>query len=425
LATPPFMAGPSGVDQQTPSVPTGAPQQGQPGQDQVQQLIAKILSSQQSGQHLARPVPAPVPPGGNSQTLVGKHTGFANLGNAIGSTIQTAIHNQKQSKLAHAESQWNQMTTLMQDQSPQGKQKLDAWMMANQKDLKNMAKALNQDWLNPEKTDVWKQGLGSTLKQHQNKQQAMQGIMSTFKTLIGKANAPRPDLSADQSKQMNQEILSKAPTAQGGLSPDAEKFLMETMKEDAKSKADDKKAAADDKRQQEKEQFEKYKIDTSQKFQMWRENTHQQFQTNLERIRQNASDNREASREGAMLKAQGIRLSADDAKRFTVTPAQLNTQVNGSLSSMKSQLAQANQQLTKIKDQASKSRWYHPWSEAGNDEVAEAQKSYDNLKNSVNYIESNRAAIVSGKKELEDVVNDAEQIATGSPDLSDLGGKAQ
>lgn len=211
MATPPFMAGPSGVGQPTPAVPAGNGQQ-QPVQDQVQQLIAKILSSQQNGQHLAQPVPKPVPPAAHPQTLVGKHTGAANLGTAIGSTIQTAIHDQKQAKLAHAESQWNQMTTLMQDQSPEGKQKLNSWMMANQKDLKNMAKALNQDWLNPEKTDVWKQGLGATLKQHQNKQQAMQGIMSTFKTLIGKANAPRPDLSQDQSKQMNQEILSKAPT---------------------------------------------------------------------------------------------------------------------------------------------------------------------------------------------------------------------
>jgi hypothetical protein len=213
MATPPFMAGPSGVGQPAPAVPSGGGQQQQPDQSQVAQLIAKILSSQQGGAKLAQPVPAPVPEAPHGKTLVGKHTGAANLGTAIGTAIQGAVHQQKQAKLAHAESQWNQMTTLMQDQSPEGKQKLNSWMMANQKDLKNMAKALNQDWLNPEKTDVWKQGLGATLKQHQNKQNAMQGIMSTFKTLIGKANAPRPDLSQDQSKQMNQEILSKAPTS--------------------------------------------------------------------------------------------------------------------------------------------------------------------------------------------------------------------
>lgn len=424
MATPPFMAGPSGVGQPSPAVPAGSGGQ-QPGQDQVQQLIAKILSSQQNSPRLAQPV-VNQPQNQQQQPMRNeKYQGLQNLITGITTGISKAVQGQKQAKLAHAESQWNQFTTLMQDQSPQGQEKLNSWMMANQKDLKNMAKALNQDWLNPEKTDVWKQGLGSTLKQHQNKQQAMQGIMSTFKTLIGKANAPRPNLSPDQSTQMNQEILKKAPTAPAGLSPDAEKFLMETMKEDAKSRADDKKAAADDKKQQEKEDFEKYKIDTTQKFQTWRENTHQQFQTNLERIRQDAADNRQANRDAAMLKAQGIRMSKEDEKRFTVTPAQLNTQVNGSLSSMKSQLAQANQQLTKIKDQASKSRWYHPWNEAGNDEVAEAQKSYDNLKNSVNFLESKRGAIVSGKMDLEDAVNQAEQIASGSPDLSDLGGKPQ
>src|ERR1700678_3193028 len=154
----------TGQQQQAPAVPSGGGQQ-QPDQSQVAQLIARILSSQQNAPRLAQPVvDQPQKPQQNQVPRNEKYQGLNILVNGITSLVSAGVHAQKQAKLAHAESQWNQFTTLMQDQSPEGKQKMNSWMTANQKDLKNMAKALNQDWLNPEKTDVWKQGLGSALK---------------------------------------------------------------------------------------------------------------------------------------------------------------------------------------------------------------------------------------------------------------------
>jgi hypothetical protein len=380
--------------------------------DQTMQLIQKILSQGQRPQ-LAQPVPAPVPQNETVQRQSGKFSGPANLGALIQNVIGGAVSQQKAAKLAHAESQWNAMATMMQDQSPEGQQKLQSWFMANQKDLKNMAKALNQDWLNPEKTDVWKQALGTTLQNQQKKQGAAQGMMQLFKHLIGKATQPQPNLSPEQQKQMAGEIQAKAPIAKtSAVGPEEEKLLLEMMKEkDA------------DKRAQAKEDYDIYKTQLTQKYGEWKEQSHQQFQNNLERMREIAAENRQAERDMTMLKAEGMRLSAEDKRRLEVTPAQLNTQVGSVISDMKGQLAQASQRLNEITTQASKSRWYHPYAESGADDVKQAQASYDNLKSAVNYLSAHRAGIISKKEELEDVVNQAQQIMVGSPDLSDLGGK--
>jgi hypothetical protein len=398
-----------------PGIPTGAtpPTVGEGGGDQVLKIIQDILSKGQRPQ-LAQPVPAPVPQNEPVARQSGKFSGPANLGAFIQNTIQGAVSAQKQQKLAHAESQWNAMATLMQDQSPEGPQKLQNWFIANQKDLKNMAKALNQDWLNPEKTDVWKQALGTTLQNQQKKQGAAQGMMQLFKHLIGKATQPQPNLTPEQQKQMSGEIQAKAPIAKtSAVGPEEEKLLLETMKEkDA------------DKRAEEKEKYETWKTETTQKYNEWKEQSHQQFQTGLERMREISAENRQSERDMTMLKAEGMRLSAEDKKRLEVTPAQLNTQVGGVLSDMKSQRTQAAQKLKQITDQASKSRWYHPYAEAGSSDVEEAQKAYDSLNAAVNYIDSQRGAIVGKKAQLEDVVDQAQQIMLGSPDLSDLGGKA-
>lgn len=176
----------------------------QPGaqdQDQIKKILQMVMAQQQKPQ-LAQPVPAPISEPKQPQDTRSNLTNFANH---FGNTIQTAIANKKKSDLAKAESDWNQLTSIMQSDP----QKAQLWLAQNDKAAKNMAKALNQDWLNPEKTTVYKQALDNVMKTQAAKSKAATGLKDMMKKLIGKAT--QPQLTDQQKQQSAQERLSNAP----------------------------------------------------------------------------------------------------------------------------------------------------------------------------------------------------------------------
>ena len=146
------------------------------------QLLKMIIAgAQQRPQIHGATSPAPIPPGAPpQQTLVGKHAGAANLGNFIGSTIQNAVHMDRQKKLQAAVSDWNDLLTSTQKyMKPDGTVDDAAYrdpavmqILGDPKKLKLMAKSLNADWLNP-RPDLYADARQIALKQHSDKQGAL------------------------------------------------------------------------------------------------------------------------------------------------------------------------------------------------------------------------------------------------------------
>ncbi|HEX4503172.1 MAG TPA: hypothetical protein VH187_18720 [Scandinavium sp.] len=172
---------------------------------------------------------------------------------SIGTNIRNAVAKQKGDQLLKAEGDWQYLQSSLNElyaaqqsgdqQAAAAAQKKVDVTLGDPKKLKNMAKALNQDWLNPEKTTVYGEALKKTIAQTEQKAQqegkkaqAAQGLKSMMQHLIGKAT--QPQLSDEQKKQMSAEIQSKAPTTQGAFSPaDAEKMAM-TVKDLALAQKD-------------------------------------------------------------------------------------------------------------------------------------------------------------------------------------------
>lgn len=173
--------------------------------------------------------------------------------------IQNAVSKKKEGELLKAEGDWSYLQNSLNDlyaaqasKDPeaikQAQAKVDV-MMSDPKKLKNMAKALNQDWLNPEKTTVYGEALkkvnAKTQQTDAQKAQARQGIKGLFQKLI--QGQQRPQLTPEQQKAMGQEIQSKAPTTTPGLDPKSleaqEKILHDRAEEARRSKQDETSAA--------------------------------------------------------------------------------------------------------------------------------------------------------------------------------------
>jgi hypothetical protein len=193
-----------------PLLPGNAnPQAQQP--DAVHKLIQQILEASKQKQGLPQPVPAPIPEGKSGEIpgyMQGPGWGFQRFSKQLGSTISNAVSQHKQNELAKAESFWNQLNAAVQS----GDQTKIQALMSDPKATKRAAKALNQDWLNPEKTDVWRTALNNVMAQQKQKDQAHQGLMGIFKKLIGERQ--QPQLSEQQRAQMAQEMMRKMPTMQ-------------------------------------------------------------------------------------------------------------------------------------------------------------------------------------------------------------------
>jgi hypothetical protein len=202
-----------------------APGSAQP--DALRQMIQQVL---RAGQQKTLPQPVPAPAGTPRSGEVpgymqGQGWGFERFATQVGSMVQNAAVQHKQKQLAQAESDWNQLASAIQSNNQTA---LNA-ILTDPKKLKNMAKALNQDWLNPEKTTVYKQALENVLKQQQAKGQAASKLQQMVKHLIGRAT--QPQMNQQQLQQMGQEIMRKAPITQGQTDPTSISKMMQSESE--------------------------------------------------------------------------------------------------------------------------------------------------------------------------------------------------
>src|SRR5882757_6867272 len=203
ITTPQFTGGAAPV----PS--GGSPDPSQQVSDMTKKLLATIAQASQRRQFAGTPVPAAVPgfkdPAAAQQ--IGMNTanpsawGKQRLMSGIATNIQNAVAKQKQQKLLKAEADWSYMAGAMNDLEAakssgdpkavaSAQQKVDI-VMGDPKKLKEMAKALNQDWLNPDKTTVYGEALkkvtakaGQDAQTDAQKQQAATGLKGMFQKLL-------------------------------------------------------------------------------------------------------------------------------------------------------------------------------------------------------------------------------------------------
>jgi len=400
--------------------------QGSSQDDPVRQLIAKILqSAQQGSKQLAQPVPAPLPqqtphPDPTPPGAYKSEWGFERFAANLQNSIQAGVAQHKATQLAKAESDWNALATAMQSGNQQA---LNA-ILTDPKKLKLMAKALNQDWLNPEKTDVYKEGLKNVLAQQQQKGQAAQGMMAMFKHLIGRAT--QPQLTDEQKQRMASEIRAKAPMTQAQpLNKESTALLLEELKEAEKGREIEAKERLEQQKQEYQTNRDTFKA------------AHQESLKKMELSQQQAIESmRERAREAhddKMIAAQFKALGMKEAERYKITPAEVNKSMNSTVSSLNNEYSKAKAEVGKLQDRITKfegmiqskgwTKFYKddPDIAQAQSDLKEAQENAARLKAASDYIAKNRQKVLKDPDSMEDVISKATAISQGS-DLSDLGG---
>jgi hypothetical protein len=225
----------------TPGIvpPTGTPDPSSQVTAMTQRIMQALAQAAQRKQFAGTPSPAAVPgqQDPNAARQIGMNTsnphawGMERFAAGIQTSIKNAVAKSKEKELLKAEGDWtylqsglNELYAAQASKDPQAiasaQAKVDV-VLTDPKKLKQMAKALNQDWLNPEKTTVYGEALKKVnaktqqadtqqQQQQQQKQQAATGLKAMFQKLI--QNQKQPQLSPDQQKQMGAEVQAKAPT---------------------------------------------------------------------------------------------------------------------------------------------------------------------------------------------------------------------
>lgn len=210
--------------------------------EQVREMTKRILTtlaqSSQQKKFSGTPHPSPVPgqQGMGAARSIGMNTGNPNAWGAqrfmagLQTMIQNGVAKKKETELLKAEGDWEYLQSALNEQYAAeasgdqkalaaAKAKVDA-VAGDPKKLKNMAKALNQDWLNPEKTTVYGEALkrvnAKTQQTDAQKTQARQGLMGLFRNLLQRKQ--QPELNGDERSRMSAEITAKAPTTSSGAS---------------------------------------------------------------------------------------------------------------------------------------------------------------------------------------------------------------
>jgi len=228
-----------------------------PIEEQTKKILAMLVQAAQKKQFAGQPAPRPAGQGGDFQaaTQIGMNTGNPHawgkqrLLAGIAANIKTAVAKSKEQQVMKAQADWeyagsalNELYAAQASGDKQGQaaaQKKVDLVFGDPKKLKNMAKALNQDWLNPEKTTVYGEALKKVAaktqqtadaKQQdaQKKQQAATGIKSIFQKLIGQKQ--QPQLDDAQKSAMSKEIAAKAPTTQGAVDINTVKTIADVEK---------------------------------------------------------------------------------------------------------------------------------------------------------------------------------------------------
>lgn len=240
ITTPQFAGGAAPVPSFGQSA--GTPDPSMQVNDMAKAIMQRLAQSSQRKQFAGVPVPGEVPgqQDPNAARRIGMDTGNPNawgkqrLMAGIQTNIANAVAKQKQQKLVKAEADWSYMGSAINEleaakasNDPKAvaaaQQKVDV-VLGDPKKLKEMARALNQDWLDPQKTTVYGDALkkvtakaGQDAQTDAQKQQAAQGLKGMFQKLMQRQQ--QPQLTSEQQKAMSAEILAKAPmTATGGAS---------------------------------------------------------------------------------------------------------------------------------------------------------------------------------------------------------------
>jgi hypothetical protein len=226
ITTPTFAGGMPPTGAGAPPAPADAVKQ------MTQRILQTLAQSSQRKQFAGAPVPAAVPGMEDPAAArnIGMNTanphawGAQRLMAGVATSIQNAVAQKKQRELTKAEADWTYMSSALNElysaqasgdprAVAEAQSKVDV-VMGDPKKLKQMAKALNQDWLNPEKTTVYGEALKKvTSKTDQTagqKEQAKQGLMGMFRKLL--QGRQQPQLSPEQQQAMAREIQAKAPT---------------------------------------------------------------------------------------------------------------------------------------------------------------------------------------------------------------------
>lgn len=449
-ATPPFLPGNipglgSSAGLPVPGIPAAPQGQTAPptGVD-PQKILAALLQASQRKQAANTAVPSPVPPGGDyaASQRIGMDTAWPHawgtqrfLG-GVAANIKTAVAKQKEKQLLQAEGDWTYLQSSLnelyaaqqsgdQNAVKAAQAKLDA-TLGDPKKLKNMAKALNQDWLNPEKTTVYGEALKNVTRKQQGedqtqqqKQTAAQKLKETFMKVLGQKQ--QLQLTAEQQRRMIDEIQSKAPTTTTGIDKESAAALREEMREQARVKEDERKAELkqqEDERKEEarrkelelKDTQEKEHIELKDRLQRNRDEMQNKFHQQMEELKERSAEQRTNAHDLMMLKIAGLKIDAATEKMFKPDPQKLNKDVTDSVSTLKSQMTQAQSALKSLKSSASNHWIMGP----GKDEISSAQEDVDKLQKAIEHIERNRDAIIKGKADLGDVVNKAYDIMSGS-----------
>jgi hypothetical protein len=238
IATPSFTGGaPAG----TPSfgASAGTPDPSMQVNAMAKAIMQRLAQAQQKKQFAGTAVPGAVPQRQDPQAgqNIGMNTanprgwGKQRFAAGVQAMIANAVSDQKQKKLNKAEADWtymqsglNELYAAQASGDPNAikaaQQKVDV-VLGDPKKLKEMAKALNQDWLNPEKTTVYGEALkkvtnqaGQQAQNDAQKQQAAQGLKGMMQKLLQRQQ--QPQLTPEQKTQMSAEILAKAPTTTAG-----------------------------------------------------------------------------------------------------------------------------------------------------------------------------------------------------------------
>jgi hypothetical protein len=271
--TNPQIAG-MGADNMAAGMVPGAqpnPQQGG-GADlppEVKQKIVQALTQlSQRKQMAATPRPASVNPQQSTTPpayMQGRKWGPERMMSTLQKSLQNATAKSKEGQILKAQGVFDQINAasneLYSAQSSGDKKaeaaaqsKLDA-IMSDPKTMKGVAQALNQDWLNPEKTTTWKIGMQRSMQEAQKRNQAQQGIMGVFNKMKQKVQgAAQPQFTPEQQQAMAREMQAKAPTTTTGGS-------VKDQTEAAKGVLDIEKASA--------EAREKYQFITAADGKVW------------------------------------------------------------------------------------------------------------------------------------------------------------
>src|ERR1700689_2838282 len=143
----------------------------------TQRIMQALSQAAQRKQFAGTPSPAAVPgqQDPNAARQIGMNTanphawGMERFAAGIQTSIKNAVAKSKEKELLKAEGDWtylqsalNELYSAQATKDPQAissaQAKVDV-VLTDPKKLKQMAKALNQDWLNPEKTTVYGEAL--------------------------------------------------------------------------------------------------------------------------------------------------------------------------------------------------------------------------------------------------------------------------